>query len=270
MSIRVGITGHTGSLGKEIVKSKLGFNYLFFKGDIRNKNKISKWIKDKKFDAIFHLAAIVPIKIVNSNKTKAYEVNYLATKNITDVVKENKVKWFFFASTSHVYPSHKKKISEKTKTNPISYYGKTKLLAEKYIIKKLKKSNSTYCIGRIFSTTNKKQKKNYLVPDLKKKIKESKNEIILYNLNHHRDFISMQDISKIIFCLYKKNFKGIINIASGKSTHLKDIAVSISKYYKKKVIFKDNIKKTYLVANISKLKKVYKKKLKKNLKELIF
>ena len=92
----------------------------------------------------------------------------------------------------------------------------------------------------------------------------------LYNLNHHRDFISMQDISKIIFCLYKKNFKGIINIASGKSTHLKDIAVSISKYYKKKVIFKDNIKKTYLVANISKLKKVYKKKLKKNLKELIF
>ena len=29
MSIRVGITGHTGSLGKEIIKSKLGFNYSF-------------------------------------------------------------------------------------------------------------------------------------------------------------------------------------------------------------------------------------------------
>ena len=52
MSIRVGITGRTGSLGREIVKSKLGFSYSFFKGDIRNKNKIAMWIGRKKFDAI--------------------------------------------------------------------------------------------------------------------------------------------------------------------------------------------------------------------------
>ena len=270
MSIIVGITGHTGSLGKEIIKSKLGFNYSFFKGDIRNKNKISKWISSKKFDAIIHLAAIVPISVVNNNKNKAYQINYIATKNIVNAVKKNKIKWFFFASTSHVYSSIKKNISEKFKTNPISYYGMTKLLAEKYIIKQLKKSDSKYCIGRIFSTTNKNQKNNYLIPDLKTKIKKSKKKIILYNLGHYRDFISMKDISKIIFCLYKKKFEGIINIASGKSLCLKDIARYISKYYKTKIEFKDNIKKTYLVANINKLKKIYKKKLIKNLKELIF
>ena len=60
----------TWKLGKEIVKSKFGFNYSFFKGDIRNKNKVSKMDKSKKFDAIIHLAAIVPIKIVNNNKKK--------------------------------------------------------------------------------------------------------------------------------------------------------------------------------------------------------
>lgn len=174
MSIRIGITGHTGSLGREIIKSNFGYDYFFFKGDIRNKNKISNWIKSRNFDAIIHLAAIVPIKIVNKNKKKAYEVNYIATKHIIDEIKKNNIKWFFFASTSHVYSSKIKKISEKSKTNPISYYGKTKLLAEKYIIKKLKKSNSKYCIGRIFSTTNKNQKNNYLIPDLKKKIKKSK------------------------------------------------------------------------------------------------
>ena len=68
-----------------------------------------------------------------------------------------------------MYSSKNYNISEKAKTNPISYYGKTKLLAEKYIIKHLEKSDSKYCIGRIFSTTNKNQKTNYLVPDLKKK-----------------------------------------------------------------------------------------------------
>ena len=72
MSIRIGITGRTGSLGREIIKSKFGFNYSFYDGDIRNKNKVSKWIKSKKFDAIIHLAAIVPIKIVNKDKKKTY------------------------------------------------------------------------------------------------------------------------------------------------------------------------------------------------------
>jgi nucleoside-diphosphate-sugar epimerase len=270
MLIKVGITGHTGSLGREIIKSKSGYKFYFFKGDVRNKKKISEWIKDKKFNAIIHLAAIVPIKVVNSNKKKAYNVNYIATKHIVDEVKKNKIEWFFFSSTSHVYSSKQRNISEKTKTKPISYYGKTKLLAEKYIIKILKNSDSRYCIGRIFSTTNKNQKENYLVPDLKKKIKQSKKKITLYNLNHHRDFISMIDISKIIFCLYKAKFKGIINIATGRATYLKDIAIHICKHYKKKIEFKDNVKKTYLVANINKLKKIYKKNLAKSLDEMIF
>ena len=39
MSIKIGITGSTGSLGREIVKSKSGYNFSFFKGDIRNKKK---------------------------------------------------------------------------------------------------------------------------------------------------------------------------------------------------------------------------------------
>ena len=135
MSIKIGITGHSGSLGKEIVKSKFGFNYSFFKSDVRSKSKVLKWIDGKKFDAIIHLAAIVPIKIVNNNQKKAYDVNYIGTKNIVDAVKKNKIKWLFFASTSHVYSSSKKKIHEKSDIKPISYYGKTKLLAENYIIK---------------------------------------------------------------------------------------------------------------------------------------
>ena len=46
MTIRVVITGSTGSLGREIIKSRLGFKYSFFRGDIRNKNRVSKWISN--------------------------------------------------------------------------------------------------------------------------------------------------------------------------------------------------------------------------------
>jgi nucleoside-diphosphate-sugar epimerase len=103
-----------------------------------------------------------------------------------------------------VYSSSKSKLNEKSEIKPISYYGTTKLLAERYIIKKFKNSKNIYCIGRIFSTTNNNQKMNYLVPDLKKRIKKTKKKIILKDLNHYRDFISMHNISNIIMALYKK------------------------------------------------------------------
>ena len=41
----------------------------------------------------------------------------------------------FFSSTSHVYKSSQKKISEISIKKPISYYGQTKLWAENYIQK---------------------------------------------------------------------------------------------------------------------------------------
>ena len=80
----------------------------------------------------------------------------------------------------------------------------------------------------------------------------------------------MIDISKIIYFLYKKNFKGIINIGTGKSTLLKEIAKIICKKYNKKYEFKDNKKDTYLVANNNKLKKIYKLNIQQNIESIIF
>jgi len=138
---KIGLTGSTGSLGRTILKNYKNFSFSKFKGDIRNKAEINNWIKKNNLEVIIHLAAIVPIKEVNQNQKKAKEVNYFGTKNLIDICVKRKIKWFFFSSTSHVYNSSKKKISELNKLSPISYYGKTKLLAENYIIKKFEKKN---------------------------------------------------------------------------------------------------------------------------------
>ncbi len=269
MKLKIGITGGTGSLGKNLISSKNQFQYSLFKSDIRDKQKVFQWIKNNNFYAVIHLAAIVPIKTVNKNKKKAYQVNYLGTKNLVDAIIDSNIKWFFFSSTSHVYKSSKKKISENSIKKPISYYGKTKFLAEKYIIKNLGKKKR-YCIGRIFSTSNINQKKNYLVPDLIFKIKNTKKKILLENLNHYRDFISMNEISRIIFRLLKIKFNGIINIGRGKGILLKDIAKLLCKKFKKDCNFIDNKKTTYLIANNLKLKKYTNIKKKTNLERLIF
>ena len=267
--MKIGITGYSGSLGKTLININKSNKIYRFRGDIRKKSDIKSWFKNKKIDAIFHLAAIVPIKIVKKNKKKAYEVNYLGTKNLVDIALKNNIKWFFFASTSHVYKSSKKKINENGKIKPISFYGKTKFLAEKFIVKKLE-GKINYCIGRIFSTTNKNQKQNYLVPDLKNKIKKTQKKIKLKNLNHYRDFISMEDISNIIFVLMRKKFSGIINIGSGRKTYLKDIAKIILKKYKKDANFVDISKTTYLLSDNLKLKKIINFKINSNLNKMIF
>ena len=114
-----------------------------------------------------------------------------------------------------MYSSSKKKIKETFLKKPISYYGKTKLYAEKNFIK-LKKRKIKVCIGRIFSTANNSQRANYLVPDLKRRIKNAKKKIKLENLNHYRDFISIKDIVKILKYFMKNEVKGVYNISSAK------------------------------------------------------
>ena len=54
----------------------------------------------------------------------------------------------------------------------------------------------------------------------------------------------------------KKKYKGIVNIGSGKKTHLKKIAIKIAKKYKKKIKITDNYNPTSIISNINKLKKI--------------
>ena len=266
-----GITGYTGSIGSHLTANTKNYKFVYFKKDITKKSFVDRWIKNNKLEIVVHLAAIVPIKVVNENQKKAHDVNVLGTKNLVNAIlkNDNKISWVFFSSTSHVYSTTKNKIKESSPINPISYYGKTKYLAEKEI-ERLKQKNIKFCIGRIFSTTNSNQRKNYLVPDLKRKIKTLKEPVILENLNHFRDFISINDICKIIESLSKIKFSGIINIASGKKTKLSEIAETISRQFKRKIFIKGNKNPSTLIANNNLLKKIYKFKIKTKIKDLIF
>lgn len=257
--LNCGITGSTGVLGKLLTK-KLNYNFLPFKGKVENKLEVFNWIKNNNFHIIIHLAAIVATDDVNNNFKKAKKVNYNGTKNIINAISKHQptLKYFFFTSTSHVYKTLKynKRISEKAKISPSSKYGLTKKMAENYIIKKLNKLKINYCIARIFSLMDKNQKKTFVIPALIKKIKNNKKKnIVLKNLNHYRDFLSSKKISQAINILIKKKSTGIYNIGSGKLILLENIAKHISKKFNKSVKFQRN-KKTYLIANNKKIKKI--------------
>ena len=255
--LKIGVTGAFGNLGKVFCKTyKKKFKINKFTGNIIKKKDVDSWIKSNNFNAIIHLAAIVPVNKVESNYPLALKVNQIGTRNLLiSINKYNaKLNWLFYASTSHVYKENKKKIIETSKIMPSSLYGKSKLLGEKEIISRLKNTDIKYCIGRIFSIID-NNNNFFFLNNLKAKFQEKKKEkIFLNNLNHYRDFINTTQISSIIYGLLQIKYNGIINIASGKRYFLKKIAFSISKKYKKKIFIKKNKRKTIIVANVNKLK----------------
>jgi UDP-glucose 4-epimerase len=257
--IKCGITGSSGVLGQKLIK-KANFKFVKFRGNISNKNDVNTWIQKNQFDLIIHLAAIVPTNIVNRNYKIAKKVNYLGTVNLIKSINKynSNLKWFFFASTSHVYSINKnlKLLKENSTKKPYTLYGQTKLYAENFIKKNLKKRYKC-CIGRIFSFTDKKQAKYFFIPSMVNKILTTKNKTVFFkNLSHYRDFISTDDICSAITHLWKKKAVGEYNIASGKKIYLEDLVKLICKKKKKiPFIVKENHEKTYLLANINKIKK---------------
>ena len=270
MKFNCGITGHTGVLGSEIIKNNFGVKFIKFKGDLTVKKDIKKWLDQNKLDFILHLAAIVPTRIVVNNFKYAKKVNYLGTKNLIDelIKKEEKIKWFFFSSTSHVYSFSKKKISERVKTKPSSKYGLTKLKAENYLLNKLKKNHIPFCIGRIFSFTNKKQTKSFVIPSIINKAKKAKKKVMFDNVNHFRDFLCVYDICKAIKILMKKKSTGIFNIGSGMPILISSIIKLVFNKYKKSYHINNKTIGNSLIANNNKIKKLNWKP-SKNIKSII-
>ena len=270
MKFNCGITGHTGVLGSEIIKNNFGVKFIKFKGDLTVKKDVKKWLDKNNLDFILHLAAIVPTRIVANNFRYAKKVNYLGTKNLIDelIKKEEKIKWFFFSSTSHVYSFSKKKISERVKTKPSSKYGLTKLEAENYISNKLKKNHIPFCIGRIFSFTNKKQTKSFVIPSIINKAKKAKKKVKFDNVNHFRDFLCVYDICKAIKILMKKKSTGIFNIGSGMPILISSIIKLVFNKYKKSYHINNKTIGNSLIANNNKIRKLNWKP-SKNIKSII-
>ena len=259
--LKCGITGSTGVLGKKVIQN-LPFQFHQFKKDITKPDEVQNWVNKNNFDLFIHLAAIVPIKEVKKNHKKAFKVNVNGTKNLINSLlkKKNKPKWFFYSSSSHVYKLNKKMklTKENEKAKPQNYYGKTKLTAERYLINKLRNKEISLCIGRIFSFTDEKQKIPFIVPSIINKIIKSKSkEIQFSNLNHYRDFLSTNYITKIIYQLFKKKSTGVFNIASGKPIHLEKIAYILCKKNKKTIrkTKKKNLP-SFLIADIRKISRI--------------
>lgn len=93
----------------------------------------SKWrqFDFSSYDAIFHVAAIVHKNEKNMDPTIYDKVNRDLPIELAGLAKAAGVKQFVFLSSMSVYGNKEEVITKETKENPSTYYGKSKLAAEK-------------------------------------------------------------------------------------------------------------------------------------------
>jgi nucleoside-diphosphate-sugar epimerase len=234
--MRILLTGASGTVGSHLSKmfseAPEVESLFIFTGDITNMADVREiFNKTGRIDALVNLAAIVPVESVKANPEKAYAVNVGGAINLATVLIEQKnTKYFFQCSTSHVYAPATVPLSELASTVPHSVYGRTKYLAELALTDIACAHGLTLCCGRLFSIHDPSQKGSFLRPRIESRLRTEnlKEPIAVHGANSLRDFLTAKEAAKIIQKLVLANFEGIINIASGQTTSVRDFVQSLS------------------------------------------
>ena len=140
--MKILITGSAGFVGKFIFNYLKSENQLYgisrrssetttHSFDISNID-ISRILNEIAPDVIIHSAALTNVDYSEEHQDEAWKTNVFGTENLVKWCKENDKKMIYI-STDYVYSGEKNNYDEYSETNPVNYYGKTKLEAENLV-----------------------------------------------------------------------------------------------------------------------------------------
>ena len=214
------LTGASGFVGKNLVFS-LGKNVL-----------IKKHVRDSEFlikqNTVIHLAGKAHDLKNISNKDEYYEVNTELTKQIFDsfLISDSSV-FIMLSSVKAVADNVVGILNEDCEPNPKTHYGKSKLLAESYILSQKIPSNKRVYILRpcMIHGPNNKGNLNLLYNLVSKRI-----PWILGSFQNKRSYCSIDNLLFIINELIKNNTipSGVYNLADDEYLSTNEIISLIS------------------------------------------
>tara|TARA_Y100000768_G_scaffold385657_1_gene372261 strand:+ start:802 stop:1803 length:1002 start_codon:yes stop_codon:yes gene_type:complete len=211
-------------------------------GDIRNKNTIKK-IVNSKFSTIIYTISLNH-KMSNLNLLNSFDINSIPLLSLCSNIVEKKKKKirFIYFSTMQVYGDYQKMktISENTQTNCQSPYALSHLVSEN-IIKSFSRINGFSSISIRLSNSygypllHKNNSWGYVVNELCKEAILKSEINLLSDGSSHRDFVHISDVCHAIkkIIKIKKDIPETLNLSSGKTTNMMEVALKIKKYSSK-------------------------------------
>jgi dTDP-4-dehydrorhamnose reductase len=151
------VTGSAGLIGSQIVKDLVQKNHTTYSCyhdkkplqgiptylDLSDENQIIEILQKIKPDRIIHLAAMTGVDLCESEKELATLINTKATEILAKQAAKQKI-FFLYVSTDYVFDGINGMKKEDDPSNPLGFYGKSKLEGELV----LNKLASSWCIAR--------------------------------------------------------------------------------------------------------------------------
>ena len=147
--------------GKDVViidNLSTGFDWAlderakFVLGNIGDIEFVTKLLAQYEIDEIIHFAGSIIVPESIENPLKYYQNNTLCTRNLLEAAVNSGVKHFVFSSTAAVYGMvGNDPVSEDNILNPISPYGRSKLMSEQMLEDVSKAYNMSFAALRYFN-----------------------------------------------------------------------------------------------------------------------
>ena len=230
------VTGSAGLIGTQIVKDLLDNHKQVYSCynktkpelgiithlDLTKKDDIVNTMNRIKPDVVIHLGAMTDVELCETETELAKKINTDATE-ILALESEKHNTFFVYMSTDYVFDGKVGMKKENDKTNPINFYGKSKLDGER-VFKKITTPNVIVRTSTPFGIHSKK----ISFPIWVKKNLELKKEISVV-VNQYTSPSYVPNISKMIIEIMERKITGIIHLAGATKISRYDFAVQISK-----------------------------------------
>ncbi len=220
-------------------------NFTELKCDITDMKKLSQYFKG--IDIVFHNAASKK-SVCLIDPRRDLQVNGVGVFNLLELAVKNKIKKFIHASTGSVYGEPKYfPTDEKHPTDPVSYYGTSKLSAEKYVQIFNRQHGLNTTILRYFHVYGSRQEFNEyggVVAIFVRNMLENQKPIIFGDGRQERSFTAVIDVVKanLLVAIKSRSEGEIYNCASGIKVTINELCEAVLKAFnrqKMKPIYKD-------------------------------
>jgi dTDP-4-dehydrorhamnose reductase len=191
--------------------------------DITSRESTLKLVNQIKPDYIVHTAALTNVDYCEKHKEDAYQVNVIGTKNVAEAANEIGAK-FVYISTDYVFDGEEGFYKEDSLTDPINYYGKSKLEGETITIN----TCDNFIIARTSVLYGTNPKMNFVTWVLRE-LKDEK-EIKIVEDQYNTPTLA-DNLAEITFELINNDATGIFHASGNERINRFDFVMKIAEVF---------------------------------------
>jgi len=240
------ITGSNGLLGQklvellskerdvEVIATARGLNrlpasiknYSYHTLDITDPDEVLEVIGEVKPDAIIHTAAMTNVDQCETEEALCWEMNVKAVDYLLDASERNNC-FFLHLSTDFIFDGLAGPYDEDAKPAPLSYYGDSKLEAEKLVFK----SSAKWAIARtvlVYGIAHDMSRTNIILW-VKKSLEDGKKINVVDD--QFRTPTLAEDLAMGCYLIVKHEAQGIFNISGKDFLTPYEMAIKTADYF---------------------------------------